>query len=394
MSQQTTEVVKEEGAFKMKKKKKPSMKKLNKKDNVTKVDLTKKQEDADTKPIAVVVPTEEPSGNIQTMEEGTSEPEVEQTETTNTEEEKVTPIIQEITDVVEETTETPITPTPIPDPIPEVNLPENVEKLVDFMKETGGTVEDYVRLNADYTNVDGTTLLKEYYKQTKPHLDLDEINFLMEDKFHYDEDMDEERDVRKKKLAMKEEIAEARNFLESLKGKYYDEIKLRPGVTQEQQKATDFFNRYNEEQTTRSKQHTDFISETNNYFTKDFKGFEFNLGEKKFRYGVNNPTEVAKNQSDISVFLKKFLKEDGSVKDHKGYHKAMYAAKNADTIAQHFYEQGKADATKNIVAKSKNINSEVRNSAPEDIYINGLRVKAMSGMDSSKLKIKTRKNKT
>ena len=392
MSEQTKEVVKEEGTFKMKKKKKPSMKKLNKKDSVTKVDLTKKQEDADTKPSAVVVPTEEPSENIQEVEEKISEPEVEQVETTNTEE--VTPIIQEITDDTEETIETPVESTPTPEPVPQVELPENVEKLVDFMKETGGTVEDYVRLNADYTNVDGSMLLKEYYKQTKPHLDFDEINFLMEDKFHYDEDMDEERDIRKKKLAMKEEIAEARNFLEGLKGKYYDEIKLRPGVTQEQQKATDFFNRYNEEQTKRSEQHNDFISETDNYFTKDFKGFEFSLGEKKFRYGVNNPTQIAKDQSDISVFLKKFLKEDGSVKDHKGYHKAMYAARNADTIAQHFYEQGKADATKNIVAKSKNINSEVRNNAPEDIYINGLRVKAMSGVDSSKLKIKTTKHKT
>ena len=392
MSETKQEEVKEEGTFKMKKKKKPSMKKLNKKDSITKVDLTKKQEDADTKPSAVVVPTEEPSENIQEVEEKISEPEVEQVETTNTEE--VTPIIQEITDDTEETIETPVESTPTPEPVPQVELPENVEKLVDFMKETGGTVEDYVRLNADYTNVYGNMLLKEYYKQTKPHLDIDEINFLMEDKFHYDEDMDEERDIRKKKLAMKEEIAEARNFLEGLKGKYYDEIKLRPGVTQEQQKATDFFNRYNEEQTVRSEQHNDFVSETNNYFTKDFKGFEFNLGEKKFRYGVNNPTEVAKNQSDISVFLKKFLKEDGSVKDHKGYHKAMYAARNADTIAQHFYEQGKADATKNIIAKSKNINSEVRSNTPEDIYINGLKVKAISGVDSSKLKIKTRKHKT
>jgi len=390
---ETKEEVKQEGEFKMKKKKKPSMKKLNKKDSITKVDLTKKEtQDADTEPSAVVVPTEEPSGNIQKVEEKLSEPEAEQVETTDTE--KVIPIIQEITDDTEELVETPVISTPAPDPIPQMDLPENVEKLVDFMKETGGTVEDYVRLNADYTNIDSNMLLKEYYKQTKPHLDTDEINFLMEDKFHYDEDIDEERDIRKKKLAMKEEIAEARNFLEGLKGKYYDEIKLRPGVTQEQKKATDFFNRYNEEQIARSERHNDFVSETNNYFTKDFKGFEFNLGEKKFRYGVNNPTEVAKNQADISVFLKKFLKEDGSVKDHRGYHKAMYAARNADTIAQHFYEQGKADATKDIVAKSKNINSEVRSNVPEDIYINGLRVKAISGADSSKLKIKTRKHKT
>ena len=276
-------------------------------------------------------------------------------------------------------------------PKQDTNLPENIEKVVDFMKETGGTLEDYVRLNADYSNVDNDTLLREYYKQTKSHLDSEEISFLMEDNFKYDEELDEARDIRKKKLAYKEEVAKARKHLDGLKSQYYDEIKLRPGVTQEQKKAMDFFNRYNEEQDVAQQQHETFKSNTKDYFTNEFKGFDFKLGEKKFRYGVKNPSEVADNQSNISNIIKKFLNDKGDVTDVQGYHKAMYAAENADTIAQHFYEQGKADAIRDVAAKSKNISNEARAAAPSDVYIGGLKVKSISGLDSSKLKIKTRK---
>ena len=191
---------------------------------------------------------------------------------------------------------------------------------------------------------------------------------------------------------MKEEVAKARGFLEDLKGKYYEEIKLRPGVTQEQKKATDFFNRYNQEQEVIQKHHSDFKNTTKDYFSKDFKGFEFNLGEKKFRYNVKNPNEVSDAQSNLSTFIKKFLNKDGSVSDHVGYHKAIYAARNADTIAKHFYDQGKADATKNIIAKSKNINNSSRPEVNGEVFIDGYKVRAISGVDSSKLKIKT-KNK-
>ena len=269
-------------------------------------------------------------------------------------------------------------------------LPENVEKLVAFMEETGGDINDYVRLNADYSNIDNDTLLKEYYKQTKPYLEGDDINLLLED-FSYDEDIDEQRDIRKKKLAFKEEVAKARNFLEETKSKYYDEIKLRPGVTQEQQKATDFFNRYNEEQKAGKAKHSEFLKRTNELLTDDFKGFDFNVGESKFRYSVKNPQKVAEAQSDISNFIGTFLNDKGEVKDTKGYHKALYAARNADTIAQHFYEQGKADAVRDVMVKSKNISTEPRKTSSGDVFINGLKVKAISGADSSKLKIKTRK---
>jgi len=297
-------------------------------------------------------------------------------------------VIQEITNeepVIEEKVEEAVQPSA------SVNLPENVEKLVSFMEETGGSVEDYVRLNADYTDVDGITLLTEYYKQTKPHLELDEIEFLMEDRFSFDEEYDEEREIRKKKLAMKEEIAKARGFLDGLKSKYYDEIKLRPGITQEQQKATSFFDRYNKEQEIVKQHHEKFKNVTKKYFTQDFKGFDFNVGEKKFRYGVNNPSELIDKQSDIANFVRKFLNKDGSISDHKGYHKAIYAAQNADTIAKHFYEQGKSDAIKDVAAKSKNISGKPRSTPSTDIFLNGLRVKAITGVDSSRLKVQQRK---
>ena len=268
-------------------------------------------------------------------------------------------------------------------------LPENIEKLVSFMEETGGTVEDYVRLNADYSSADDVTLLKEFYKQSKPHLDNEEIEFLLNDEFSYDEEEDDEKTVRKRKLAIKEEVAKAKNFLEQTKSKYYDEIKLRPGVTQDQQKATDFFNRYNKEQQMVQEQHGRFKAKTKDFFNQEFKGFDFDIGEKKFRYGVKNTEDVANNQSDLTNLVGKFLDNKGEVKDYKGYHKAIYAAQNADTIANHFYEQGKADAVKDMMAKSKNITNEPRATSNGEVYINGMKVKAISGVNSSGLKIKS-----
>ena len=271
-------------------------------------------------------------------------------------------------------------------------LPENIEKLISFMEETGETVEDYVSLNKDYSKYDEKQVLNEYYKKTKPHLNQEEINFLMEDNFSYDEELDEEKVVRKRQLLFKEEIAKAKNFLESSKSKYYDEIKLRPGVTQEQQKAMDFFNRYNKEQQIAAERREQFKNTTNELFNGDFKGFEIKVGEKKFNYNISNPSATAEKQSDLNKFVKKFLNEKGEVIDAVGYHKAFYAAENVDTIASHFYEQGKADAVKDVIAKSKNINNDPRPQASGDVFINGFKVKAISGVDSSRLKIKSKNN--
>ena len=387
-----SEEVKQEGDFKIKKKPGRPRKLASQKEEAIKVDLSKKEEeDAVKEQSTDEVSVRDESGISEEVPQENVEETTEELTEESKKEEKVIPI-QEVTE--EEPEETVVQETVQEQPVVEQKqLPENIEKLVAFMEETGGTVEDYVRINADYSNVDNNTLLREYYKQTKPHLDSEEISFIMEDSFSYDEEVDEERDIRKKKLAYKEEIAKAKNFLESLKSKYYDEIKLRPGVTQEQQKAMDFFNRYNEEQQAVQQQHTRFKSNTKNFFNQDFKGFDFNIGEKKFRYGVNNTSEVADAQSDLTNLIGKFLDNKGEVKDYKGYHKAIYAAQNVDTIANHFYEQGKADAVKDMMAKSKNISNEPRTTSTGDVFVNGLRVKAINGVDSSKLKVRI-KNKT
>ena len=397
-----SEQVKQEGTFKIKKR----PKKLVKDDKPIKIDLSKinepKKEEKDavqvgeTKKVVVA----EQAGDSPQVDKQVSEP----SKVPEAKEEKE-PIIQEIVEEekpIKEKVEEEIVElgekieekviAPTPEEVREVaKLPDNIEKVVDFMKETGGTLEDYVRLNADYSNIDNDTLLREYYKQAKSHLNSEEVNFMIEDNFSFDEEVDEERDIRKKKLAYKEEVAKAKQHLEGLKNQYYEEIKLRPGTTKDQQKAMDFFNRYNEEQNTAQQQHEDFKSNTKDYFSNEFKGFDFNIGEKKFRYGVKSPNEVATKQSNITNTIKKFLDDKGNVKDVKGYHKAMYAADNVDKIAQHFYEQGKSDATKDLVAKSKNITEEVRPASAGDVFVGGLKVKAISGLDSSKLKIKTRK---
>ena len=268
-------------------------------------------------------------------------------------------------------------------------LPENIEKLVSFMEETGGTIEDYARLNADYSKVDDVTLLKEYYKKEKPYLEGEDIDLILED-FVYDEEVDEEKDMRKKKIAFKEEVAKAKNYLEETKSKYYDEIKLRPGVTQDQQKATDFFNRYNKQQETAQQQHAQFKESTKELFNDNFEGFDIKVGEKSYKYNIQNRDKVAESQSNINNLVGKFLDSDGNVKDTKGYHKAMYAADNVDKIAAHFYEQGKADAVKEVVNSSKNLSGTKARSTQGEVFINGLKVKAISGADSTKLKIKKR----
>ena len=269
-------------------------------------------------------------------------------------------------------------------------LPENIEKLVSFMEDTGGTIEDYTRLNADYSSIDETTLLKEYYKKNKPYLDDSDVELLLED-FSYDEDIDEDIDIRKRKLALKEEVAKAKGYLEETKSKYYDEIKLRPGVTQDQQKATDFFNRYNEQQKAAEQQHSQFQENTKELFNDGFEGFDIKVGDKNYKYNIQNSDKVAESQSNINNLIGKFLDTEGNVSDTKGYHKAMYAADNVDKIASHFYEQGKADAVKEVVNNSKNMSGSKARSTQGEVFVGGFKVKAITGTDSAKLKIKTRK---
>ncbi|MDA9878398.1 hypothetical protein N9C94_00650 [Candidatus Pelagibacter sp.] len=352
-------------------------------DSVIKVDLNAPpQEKEETEVVAEEI-TEETESVTEVAEETEAET-------------QETPVLEEITEEeVEEVEEQ------VEEAIAEAEatgkpLPENIQKLMDFMEETGGDLSDYVKLNQDYSKLDDNTLLIEYYKQTKPHLNNEEINFLMEDTFSYDEDVDDDRDIRRKKLALKEQVASAKSHLDGQKSKYYDEIKAGSKLTGEQQRAIDFFNRYNKEseatQKTVKTNSDIFTQKTNNVFNDKFKGFEYNVGDKKYRFNVNNAEEVKNTQSDISNFTKKFLDKNSALTDAKGYHKSLYTAMNADAVAKHFYEQGKADAMKNSIAKAKNVDMNPRQSHGK-IETGGTTFKVL-GDNSSDFKFKIKnKNK-
>jgi hypothetical protein len=348
-------------------------------DSIIKVDLSKvpTEEKATEEVVAEETPVEE------VVEEEQPEAEIE------------TPVVEEITEEVEELAEQ------VEEAVAEAEatgkpIPENIQKLMEFMEETGGDLQDYVKLNQDYYELDNHTLLKEYYKQTKPHLENEEIDFMMEDYFSYDEEIDDDVDIRRKKIAMKEQVAQARQHLDGAKSKYYEDIKYGSKLTGEQQKAVDFFNRYTteskEQEKVADKQHKTFLNKTNNLFNKEFKGFEYKVGEKKFRFNVKDSDTVKNTQSDINNFVKKFLNKNNEMEDAKGYHKSMYTAMNPDKIASHFYEQGKADALKNSVAKSKNISMNPRQQHGGEISTNGIKFKVLGDNSNDfKFKIKNKK---
>ncbi len=368
-------------------------------DNITKVDLDKpiepkeeiKNETTETTEVAEnntdnegVVRVDEDTTTTEKQEK--VQPETETQEAPVLEEvteEEVQEQVEEIQEAVEEAKETGKA------------LPENLQKVVDFMEETGGTLEDYVRLNQDFSNYDDITVLREYYRQTKSHLTDDEISFLIEDSFSYDEEEDEAREIRKKKIALKEQVANAKSHLDGQKSKYYEEIKAGSRLTPEQQKAWDFFNRYNKEseetQKIAKKQTDNFLNKTNQVFNDKFKGFEYNIGDKRYRFNVKNAQEVKSSQSDINNFVKKFLNEKNEMSDAKGYHKSLFTAMNADAIANHFYEQGKADAIKDSVAKAKNVSMDPRQSFSND-NTSGPKVRVLND-DSPNFKFKIKNNK-
>ena len=365
-------------------------------DSVIKVDLSKppepieenetKEDNADDSGVVAESENAEPTQKqeeVQPEAETQEAPALEEITEDSTEEE-----VAEVEDQIEEAVaEAEATGKPIP---------ENIQKLMDFMEETGGDLSDYVKLNQDYSKLDDQNLLYEYYKQTKPHLNNEEINFLMEDQFSYDEEEDDERDIRRKKLALKEQVANAKSHLDGQKSKYYDEIKAGSKLTGEQQKAVDFFNRYNKEseatQKTVKKNSEIFTQKTDQVFNDKFKGFEYNVGDKKYRFNVNNAEEVKTTQSDINNFTKKFLDKNSTLSDAKGYHKSLYTAMNADAVAKHFYEQGKADAMKDSVAKAKNVDMNPRQSHGK-IEAGGMKFKVL-GDNSSDFKFKIKnKNK-
>jgi len=345
-------------------------------------------------------------GELNKAQEAQPEAEVEQPEATEQPaEEHATPeeAIATLEEVIEEVTEPEVVneevvekeqPTETPQPTGR-ELPEALEKLAAFMEETGGSLADYNKLNVDYDSLDEKQLMREYYEDTHSHLDKDEIDFLLEDKFDYDEDLDEERDIKRKKLKWKQELNQAKNHLTNLKSKYYQEVKSGSKLTPEQKEAVDFFNRYKKESkeaTTIAERETNtFLSKTDKVFSEDFKGFDFNVGDKKYRFNVKNPVEVKNTQSDINNFVKKFLNEKNEMSDAKGYHKSLFTAMNADAVAQHFYEQGKADAIKGSISKSKNIDMDPRGVHEKVNMSNGWSIRAVPSESAGISKLKIRK---
>jgi len=370
---------------------KPRLKKYNEQDEPIKVNLAKEE------PAAEEQVEEQPKQETQ-EEQPVVEEVVEETKQEEAVEETEQPVLEEVKEEEQATEEVEEVKEAVEEAVAEAKetgepLPENIQKLMNFMEETGGDLEDYVRLNQDYSKYDDTMLLREYYRQTKPHLTSDEVDFLMEDGFTFDEEVDDPKDIKRKKLAFKEQVADARAHLDRQKSTYYEEIKAGVKLTPDQQKAIDFFNRYNKEQEETSKitgqQRKVFTDKTNQLFTDKFKGFEYNVGDKKYRFNVKDVNQVRETQSDINNFVSKFMDKKQQLTDPQGYHKSLFTAMNADSIANHFYEQGKADAIKESVAKAKNVNMEPRQGLGE-VEAGGIKVK-MLGDDSNQFKFKIKK---
>lgn len=368
---------------------------FDKDSDTIKLDLGKlknPQADADTKQEATEVVADQQAEPVQKVEaEVPQQPEPVQAEESFLEEiteEEVVEAAEELEEQVEQA---------IVEQAAGVELPENIQKVVEFMNDTGGSLQDYVKLNTDYSQLNESQLLREYYETTRPHLDKEDVDFIMEDKFAFDEDIDEERDIRRKKLAKREELAKAKSHLDGLKSKYYEEIKGGSRLAPEQKKAVDFFNRYTKENEAATqiaeKQANVFLNKTDKVFNEDFKGFDYQVGDKKYRFKVKDAPKVKETQSDINNFVKKFLNENNEMSDAKGYHKGIFTAMNADSIANHFYEQGKADAMKTSISKSKNVQMGARGVHNEVKAPGGWGLRAVDSGDSgSKLKIKSFKH--
>ena len=271
-------------------------------------------------------------------------------------------------------------------------LPENIDKLVKFMQDTGGTVEDYVNLNRDVTNMDNTSLLREYYQKTKPHLNSEDIDFLFNKNFAYNGDEDDPQDIKAKQLAFKEELFNAQNHFTSSKDEYYADLKLRKqnDISPEQTEAIEFYNNHKQQQEGSKIRQEDFQKETNKVFNDNFKGFDFNVGENKYRFKVENPNKIKESQMNISTFIGSHLDSKGHIVDAKKYHKALFTAQNADKVANHFYDQGRADAIKESAKKSKNINMDPRsdNSSMPKNNTSGVRAISNDNDNPNKLRIK------
>ena len=272
-----------------------------------------------------------------------------------------------------------------------IEMPEDIQKLVSFMEETGGSLEDYVSLNRDFSALEPTSLVYEYLKATKPHLDDADISFMMQNKFGFDEEAADESEAKAKQLAFKEDLYKAQNHFNTSKEKYYADLKLRKqsDVPEEYKEAFDFYKQAKESEDINNRNSEYFQQATNKVFNEEFKGFDFKVGDKKYRFKVDDSQKVKSKQSDLSNFVSKYLDpETGKMTKPLEYHRALFAAENVDKIANHFYEQGRADALKNSAKQSKNIDMSPRQDAASQKNYSNSPVKVVASNNSDKLRIK------
>lgn len=272
-------------------------------------------------------------------------------------------------------------------------LPEDVAAFMKYKKETGRGFEDFVKLNKDYEKMDSEDLLKEYLKSTQNGLDDDDIETLMDD-YRYDEDSDDESTIKKVKISRKKAIAEAKKFFEEQKEKYRVPLESRSvSVPDEEKEEYESYKQYMRQAKTfeeeNDRKRNWFEQKTNDVFNNEFKGFEFKVNDKSFAFSPGDATELKKVHSNPANFINKFLDENGLIKDATGYHKSLAVAMNPEKFAKFFYEQGIADATDNIMKKTKNVTmSEVR--TPEVAKTNdGVQVRAVNPDSGRNLKIRS-----
>jgi len=277
------------------------------------------------------------------------------------------------------------------------SLPEEVSKYLDFKKKTGRGFNDFVKVNKNYDEISDEQLLKEYYSLTESDLDNEDIQYLMNDKFGFDEDLDDEKDIKKKNIAKKREVSKAKKYLNDLKENYSVPLEssgssIPKETLNELEKYKEFLNQSKTTQEANQRKNDYFLKQTDKVFDSEFKGFEFNVGDKKISYAYGDTLEMKAKQKDLNNFVKNYVGEDGLIKDASGWHRALSAAMNPEKFAQYFYEQGKADAIGDVSKKSKNINMNVRQT-PQAIGDTGFKARQVSDTSGRGLKIRSKKNK-
>jgi hypothetical protein len=274
-------------------------------------------------------------------------------------------------------------------------LPEDVSAFLKYKKETGRGINDFMKLQADYDAMSPDQVLREYYAATESDLDSEDIDYLMNEKFSYDEDLDDEAVAKQKNIAKKRELAKAKKYFNDLKETY--KVPVESAAAPVSQDELETYNAYKEYisqsqsvQEENQKRYEYFQKKTGELFSDEFKGFEFNVGDQKMVFSPGDAKEVSKVQSDINNFISKYLDDNGMIADHVGYHKALSAALNPDKLAAYFYEKGKSDAVGDVTKKSKNIDMDVR-STPQQMSANqGFKIRAVESGSGSGLKIRKR----